>query len=86
MSPTRAINVFTLSLILFLVGCFGAGSTAEAADEHTHTPNASPTISLDQPLFGESNFTCETNSCNGSLFHAVVDADGDVITFHGVGF
>ena len=86
MSPTRAINVVTLSLILFLAGCFGAGSTADAADEHTHTPNASPTISLDQPLFGESNFTCETNSCNGSLFHAVVDADGDVLTSMGWDF
>ena len=85
MSPTRAINVLTLSLILFLAGCFGAGSTAGAADEHAHTPNASPTISLDR-LFGESNFTCETNACNGSLFHAVVDADGDVITSMGWDF
>ncbi len=38
MSPTRTLNVVTLSIILLLAGCFGLGDSAEASDEHEHTP------------------------------------------------
>ena len=33
MSQVRAINVLTLSAILFLAGCFGFGDSAEADDD-----------------------------------------------------
>ena len=44
MSPTRTLNVVTLSIILLLAGCFGLGDSAEASDEHEHTPNSAPVL------------------------------------------
>ena len=80
MSPTRTLNVITLSLILLLAGCFGLGDSAEAADEHEHTPNAAPV--LHGELTTESQFNladCTTTDCNFTVYHAAVDPDGDLI-------
>ena len=74
MNYTRTFNVLTLTAILFLAGCFGIGDSAEAADDHEHTPNASPVIDI----FGSIE-ECNSNICNASLYHAVVDPDGDLM-------
>ena len=80
MSPTRTLNVITLSLILLLAGCFGLGDSAEAADEHEHTPNAAPV--LHGELTTESQFNladCTITDCNFTVYHAAVDPDGDLM-------
>ena len=80
MSLTRTLNVITLSLILLLAGCFGLGDSAEAADEHEHTPNAAPV--LHGELTTESQFNladCTTTDCNFTVYHAAVDPDGDLM-------
>ena len=80
MSPTRTMNVITLSLILLLAGCFGLGDSAEASDEHEHTPNAAPV--LHGELTTESQFNladCTTTDCNFTVYHAAVDPDGDLM-------
>jgi len=79
MSPVRTFNVLTLATILLLAGCFGLGDSAEAAEgDHDHTPNAAPVISLD--LSAGLAIECGTITCEGSIYHAVVDPDGDVIS------
>ena len=82
MNYTRTFNVLTLTAILFLAGCFGIGDSAEAADDHEHTPNAAPVISLEQPDYQDSSFQCDqaAGTCQGTLYHAVVDPEGDAIT------
>ncbi|MFL2966452.1 MAG: hypothetical protein ACJZ5D_01975 [Candidatus Thalassarchaeaceae archaeon] len=82
MNYTRTFNVLTLTAILFLAGCFGIGDSAEAADDHEHTPNAAPVISLEQPNYQDSSFQCDqaAGTCQGTLYHAVVDPEGDAIT------
>ena len=82
MNYTRTFNVLTLTTILFLAGCFGIGDSAEAADDHEHTPNAAPVISLEQPNYQDSSFQCDqaAGTCQGTLYHAVVDPEGDAIT------
>ena len=77
MNQIRTFNVLTLASILLLAGCFGMGDSAEASDDHDHTPNAAPVISLYQPNY---EINCDETICAGELFHAVVDPDGDVIT------
>ena len=75
MSQIRTFNVLTLTTILFLAGCFGMGDSAEAADEHEHTPNAAPVLETGYASIEE----CNSASCNASLYHAAVDPDGDLI-------
>ena len=75
MSHTRTFNVLTLTTILFLAGCFGMGDSAEAADEHEHTPNAAPVLETGYASIEE----CNSASCNASIYHAAVDPDGDLI-------
>ena len=79
MNYTRTFNVLTLTAILFLAGCFGIGDSAEAADDHEHTPNAAPVLETGFASIGE----CNGNICNASVYHAVVDPDGDLMN---VGF
>ena len=85
MKITRTINVITLTLILFLAGCFGLSDAAEAADEHEHTPNAAPVLhaELMYQSQSESNFSyaasCTSIDCNITSYHAAVDPDGDVL-------
>ena len=79
MNYTRTFNVLTLTTILFLAGCFGIGDSAEAADDHEHTPNAAPVLETGFASIGE----CNGNICNASVYHAVVDPDGDLMN---VGF
>ena len=68
------MNVITLSLILLLAGCFGLGDSAEASDEHEHTPNAAPV--LHGELITESQFNhCTTTDCNFTVYHAVDHGD-----------
>ena len=85
MSQIRTFNVLTLTMILFLAGCFGMGDSAEAADDHEHTPNAAPVLhaelilddnndDLDYPLAN-----CSQTACNISVYHAAVDPDGDLL-------
>ena len=75
MNYTRTFNVLTLTAILFLAGCFGIGDSAEAADDHEHTPNAAPVLETGFASIGE----CNGNICNVSVYHAVVDPDGDLM-------
>ena len=75
MNYTRTFNVLTLTAILFLAGCFGIGDSAEAADDHEHTPNAAPVLETGFASIGE----CNGNICNASVYHAVVDPDGDLM-------
>ena len=75
MNYTRTFNVLTLTTILFLAGCFGIGDSAEAADDHEHTPNAAPVLETGFASIGE----CNGNICNASVYHAVVDPDGDLM-------
>ena len=75
MSQTRTFNVLTLTTILFLAGCFGMGDSAEAADDHEHTPNAAPVLETGFASIEE----CNGNICNASVYHAAVDPDGDLI-------
>lgn len=85
MSPTRTFNVLTLTLILFLAGCFGIGDSAEAADDHDHTPNAAPVLHAELMLDdgnGEIEFNmadCSLTDCNVTSYHAAVDPDGDLM-------
>ena len=85
MSPTRALNVVTLSIILLLAGCFGLGDSAEASDEHEHTPNAAPVLHGELMLDdsdGELEFNlvdCTGTECTLSAYHAAVDPDGDLM-------
>jgi hypothetical protein len=51
------------------------GDSAEAADEHEHTPNAAPVLETGYALIEE----CNSVSCNASIYHAAVDPDGDLI-------
>jgi hypothetical protein len=79
MNQVRTFNVLTLASILLLAGCFGLGDSAEAEtsdDDHDHTPNAAPVVSVMQT----DGFDCDSGTCEGSLYHAVVDPDGDVMT------
>ena len=85
MSTTRTLNVITLSTILLLAGCFGLGDSAEASDEHEHTPNAAPVLHgelmLDD-LDGELEFNladCTGTECTLTAYHAAVDPDGDLM-------
>ena len=85
MSPARTLNVVTLSIILLLAGCFGLGDSAEASDEHEHTPNAAPVVHgelmLDD-LDGELEFNladCTGTECTLNAYHAAVDPDGDLL-------
>ena len=83
MSPTRTINVVTLSLILLLAGCFGLGDTAEADDRDDSPPNAAPVIYGELMLDnqnGELEFylaDCDGTNCAITAYHAAVDPDGD---------
>ena len=85
MSATRTLNVITLSLILFLAGCFGLGDSAEAADDHEHTPNAAPVLHAElmvNDMNGEVDFNvtdCTANNCTITSYHAAVDPDGDMM-------
>ena len=85
MSPTRTLNVVTLSIILLLAGCFGLGDSAEASDEHEHTPNAAPVLHGELMLDdsdGELEFNlanCTGTECTISAYHAAVDPDGDLM-------
>lgn len=85
MSPTRALNVVTLSIILLLAGCFGLGDSAEASDEHEHTPNAAPVLHGELMLEdsdGDLEFNladCTGTECTISAYHAAVDPDGDLM-------
>ena len=73
MSATRTLNVITLSLILFLAGCFGLGDSAEAADDHEHTPNAAPVLHAElmlDDMDGELEFNladCTARLHNSSI-------------------
>ena len=85
MSPTRTLNVLTLTLILFLAGCFGLGDSAEAADDHEHTPNAAPVLHAElmmNDMNGEVDFNvtdCTATNCTITSYHAAVDPDGDMM-------
>ena len=85
MSVTRTLNVITLTLILFLAGCFGLGDSAEAADEHEHTPNAAPVLHAElmmNDMNGEVDFNvtdCTASNCTITSYHAAVDPDGDMM-------
>ena len=80
MSPTRTLNVLTLTLILFLAGCFGLGDSAEAADDHEHTPNAAPVLHAELTIKSEFNLAdCSLTDCNFTSYHAAVDPDGDLM-------
>ena len=85
MSPTRTLNVVTLSIILLLAGCFGLGDSAEASDNHEHTPNAAPVLHGELMLDdsdGDLEFNlanCTGTECTISAYHAVVDPDGDLM-------
>ena len=85
MSATRTLNVITLSLILFLAGCFGLGDSAEAADDHEHTPNAAPVLHAElmlDDMDGELEFNladCTATDCTVTAYHAAVDPDGDMM-------
>ena len=84
MSPTRTINVVTLSLILLLAGCFGLGDNAEAdSDDDDYEPNAAPVLYGELMLDdqnGELEFylaDCDGTNCAMTAYHAAVDPDGD---------
>ena len=85
MSATRTLNVITLSLVLFLAGCFGLGDSAEAADDHEHTPNAAPVLHAElmmNDMEGELEFNladCTATGCTVAAYHAAVDPDGDMM-------
>ena len=85
MNPTRTLNVVTLSIILLLAGCFGLGDSAEASDEHEHSPNAAPVLHgelmLDHADEGlEINLLdCSGTACTLTAYHAAVDPDGDLM-------
>ena len=80
MSVTRTLNVITLTLILFLAGCFGLGDSAEAADDHEHTPNAAPVLHAELTIESEFNLAdCSLTDCNFTSYHAAVDPDGDLM-------
>ena len=80
MSATRTLNVITLSLVLFLAGCFGLGDSAEASDDHEHTPNAAPVLHAELTLESEFNLAdCSLTDCNFTSYHAAVDPDGDLM-------
>jgi len=83
MSPTRTINVVTLSLILLLAGCFGLGDSAEADSNDDYEPNAAPVLHGELMLDdqnGELEFyqaDCDGTNCAVTAYHAAVDPDGD---------
>ena len=79
MSQISTLNVFTLSFILLLAGCFGLGDSAEASDEHEHTPNAAPVLLVELSLDDQFNLAeCSSTHCNFTSYHAAVDPDGDL--------
>jgi len=83
MNATRAFNVLTLTTIILLAGCFGATDSSATADdeEHTHAePNAAPVIYLQDVDNIDDGFECESSTCSISVYHAVVDPDGDSMT------
>jgi hypothetical protein len=83
MNATRAFNVLTLTTIILLAGCFGATDSSATADdeEHTHAePNAAPVIYLQDADYMYDGFECESSTCSISVYHAVVDPDGDSMT------
>ena len=80
MNPARTMNVVTLSIILLLAGCFGLGDSAEASDEHEHTPNAAPVLHAELSTGNQFNLAeCSLSDCNLTSYHAAVDPDGDTI-------
>jgi len=86
MNATRTFNVMTLTTILLLAGCLGADDSSASADDHTHDadPNAAPAIFLQDS--SELIWDCETSeletaTCTLMAYHAVVDPDGDLMTF-----
>ena len=88
MNATRAFNVMTLTTILLLAGCLGADDSSAAADDHTHDadPNAAPAIFLQDSSDLMWDPVCEISelenaTCTLMAYHAVVDPDGDLMTF-----
>ena len=88
MNATRAFNVMTLTTILLLAGCFGADDSSASADDHTHDadPNAAPAIFLQDSSDLMWDPECEISelenaTCTLMAYHAVVDPDGDLMTF-----
>jgi len=63
-----------------MAGCFGLGDSAEAADDHEHTPNAAPVLHAEFTIESEFNLVdCSLTDCNFSSYHAAVDPDGDLM-------
>jgi len=73
MNAIRAFNVITLSLILVLVGCFGASDGTVSAEENDEL-NSAPVLDATS-LFQE--VVCTNTSCSIDVYHAAVDPDGD---------
>ena len=85
MNQIRTFNVLTLASILLLAGCFGMGDSAEASDDHDHTPNAAPVLHAELMLDEVSSMIefnqadCTPTECIVTVYHAAVDPDGDLI-------
>ena len=91
--PLRTINVLTFSLLLILTGCMGAIpeetdpiGDADAQDSGTPSTGSvthanAPVVSLNWNSAGSVNYnaTGVMESVTMSVYHAAVDADGDIV-------
>ena len=89
--PLRAINVLTFSLLLILTGCMGlvpeeADPVGDADAEDTGTSSSAmhdnaPVVSLNwnSVVTDNRNATGVLESVTMSVYHAAVDADGDIV-------
>jgi len=73
MNAIRAFNVITLSLIMVLVGCFGASDGTVSAEENDE-PNSPPVLDGTSYL---QDVECTAATCSIDVYHAAVDPDGD---------
>jgi hypothetical protein len=89
--PLRAINVLTFSLLLILTGCMGlvpeeADPVGDADAEDAGTSSSAmhanaPVVSLNwnSVVTDNRNATGVLESVTMSVYHAAVDADGDIV-------
>ena len=91
--PLRAINVLTFSLLLILTGCMGAISeetdpVGDADAQDSGTPSTGSVTHANPPVASLNwnsadsvnyNATGVMESVTMSVYHAAVDADGDIV-------
>ena len=91
--PLRAINVLTFSLLLILTGCMGAipeetDPIGDADAQDSGTPSTGSVTHANAPVvsLNWNSVIAENHNASGvlesvtmSVYHAAVDADGDIV-------